>query len=199
MSVRSQKVEDTRTRLLDAGLSALIGHGYHGTGLKAVLDSVGVPKGSFYNYFQSKEHFGAEVIRHYAGRMFEQMDAALNRPQEDALSTLNGYFQDVIRCFESERPGCLVGNLGAELGDCSEPCRQAMAEAMGGVKERFQRVLALGQDQGSVRKDIPAQELADFLVSAWQGALIRMKVEASLDPLRQFIDLVLDQMVKART
>ncbi len=74
---RPRLSHETKTRLLDEGVASLIGQGYHGTGIKEVLDQVKVPKGSFYNYFESKEHFGAEVIRHYAGQFLDQLDSQL--------------------------------------------------------------------------------------------------------------------------
>jgi TetR/AcrR family transcriptional repressor of nem operon len=53
------KKELNRENLLNQGVSMLMGQGYHGTGLQEILDAVNIPKGSFYNYFGSKENFGA--------------------------------------------------------------------------------------------------------------------------------------------
>ena len=75
---RPRRSEGTRQRLLDEGVAAFLHVGYHGTGLKEVLDRVGVPKGSFYNYFASKEEFGAAAIRHYSDCFGRQMDAAMS-------------------------------------------------------------------------------------------------------------------------
>ncbi len=144
-----------------------------------MLDQVKVPKGSFYNYFESKEHFGAEVIRHYAGQFLVQLDAQLGKPKADALSALKRCFKQMIRSFDEsdEACGCLVGNLGAEIGASSEPCREALAEAMQGVQQRFARTIKRAQDQGTVRSDISADDLAEFIWNSWEGALIRMKIE----------------------
>ena len=54
-----------RENLLNHGVALLMQQGYHGTGLQEILDAVQVPKGSFYNYFGSKENFAAEIIGHY--------------------------------------------------------------------------------------------------------------------------------------
>ncbi len=75
------------------------------------------------------------------------------------------------------REGCLIGNLGAELGDSSELCRQAMAEGLQGMQQRFARVIRRAQAQGTVRSDKTAEELASFLLNAYEGALLRMQID----------------------
>jgi TetR/AcrR family transcriptional repressor of nem operon len=196
---RPRLSHETKTRLLDEGVASLIGQGYHGTGIKEVLDQVKVPKGSFYNYFESKEHFGAEVIRHYTGQFLSQLDSQLGKPKADALSSLKKFFKQAIRCFdESDQAcGCLVGNLGAEVGASSELCREALAESMHGVQQRFAAAIKRAQEQGTVRTDISADDLAEFLWNSWEGALIRMKIENSVQPLRKFCTLVLDNFLQA--
>ena len=159
--------------------------GYHGTGIKEVVDLVKVPKGSFYNYFDSKEQFGAEVIRHYASWVIANMAKWLNGSEDNALSSLQHFFSKEIQRHQEVKAGCVIGNLGAELGASSELCQQAMLEGFEGMKQQFLKTLKRGQKQGSIRYDIPAEELADFLINAYEGALLRMQVEQSVEPIRQ--------------
>ncbi|NET33869.1 MAG: TetR/AcrR family transcriptional regulator, partial [Cyanothece sp. SIO1E1] len=84
---RPKRNENIREKLLEQGLQLFISQGYHGTGIKEVVDQVRVPKGSFYNYFESKDHFGAEVIRHYSKWVIANMAAWLNGPEDNALTT----------------------------------------------------------------------------------------------------------------
>ncbi len=190
---RPRRSEDTRRKLLDEGVTAFIKQGYHGTGLKDVLDKVKVPKGSFYNYFESKEDFGAQVVRHYSQRLADQLDQALATADSNALSALKRFFRQMIRGFEEKgfRQGCLVGNLGGELED-SAVCRQAMRDALLGLRNRFRNTLLLAQEQGTVRDDISAADLADFLLNAWEGSIIRMKIDRSVKPLKQCIKMIVD-------
>ena len=184
--------------LLDEGVSMLIEQGYHGTGVKEVLDKVGVPKGSFYNYFESKEQFGAEVIQHYAQQIFENMRAWLGEPKGDALSVLKRFFRaEILRHDQEGWQGCLVGNLGAELGDSKKLCQQAMAQGLKGMEEQFASVLTRAQEQGTVRRDITVAELGNFLLNAYEGALLRMKVEMSVEPLRKFETVVVEGLLRA--
>lgn len=192
------KNDQLRTRLLDEGVSVMIEHGYHGTGLKEVLDGVGVPKGSFYNYFKSKEDFGAGVVRHFSARLERQMAAAFEGPHEDALLVLRSFFQQVAEGHEARRLGCLVGNLGAELGGTSEQVRQAMAESMHRWRRNIAKILLEAQRQGTVRDDISAEELAEFMLDAFEGSLIRMKIEGTIEPLRKFQSCVIDDFILSK-
>ena len=196
---RPRKSDQTRERLLDQGVTMLVEQGYHGTGIKEVLDAVKVPKGSFYNYFESKEHFGAEVVRHYGQGLHRQMDKAPGRRSGSAYAALKRHFKELIRGYErsGKRVGCLVGNLGAELGETSEPCRVAMAETLQGTEDRLRELIIRAQEQRDVRTDIAAKDLAGMLLNAWEGALIRMKVEASMAPAKQFVTLMVGRFLQA--
>jgi TetR/AcrR family transcriptional repressor of nem operon len=184
---RTSTKHNTRERLLDQGVALLMEQGYHGTGLQDVLQSVGVPKGSFYNYFGSKEAFGAEVIGHYIQPFIRQLDGWLTRPKLDALSALMAYFQEMIEELERRQyaGGCLLGNLIGEIGDTSGICRAALRSATREYRDKLRSGLAKAQQEGTIRTDKSAEEMADLLVNAWQGALLRMKIEQSTRPLEE--------------
>ncbi len=114
------------------------------------------------------------------------------------MAALRKYFRAAIQACEQNRCGCLAGNLGAEIGGSSELCRSAIADAFNGTQERFRAVLEKAQAQGKVRNDLNAGDLAAFMLDAWEGALIRMKVDASVKPLRLFCSLVLDRFLKTQ-
>lgn len=185
--------------LLNKGVALLTAQGYHGTGLKEILDAVQIPKGSFYNYFASKEEFGAAVIEHYINPFIEQLDCHLQNPALDALSALNFYFSQLIAELEKAdfKGGCLLGNLMGEIGDTSELCRIALQLAVNRYRDLLQAGLVKAQQEGTVRTDKSAQAMADLLVNAWQGALLRMKIEQSSAPLKQCCDELLGDFFKA--
>ena len=176
----------------------LMEQGYHGTGIKEVLDAVGIPKGSFYNYFGSKEQFGAEVIAHYIEPFIRQLNEHLRTPGLDALSGLRRYFDVLIGELEAKsfQGGCLLGNLMGEIGDTSEVCRQALAHSVRRYRDCLKKGLSRAQREGTVRTDLSAEEMADFLVDAWQGALLRMKIEQSVRPLASCCDHLLGAYFK---
>jgi TetR/AcrR family transcriptional regulator, transcriptional repressor for nem operon len=195
---RPRRSQSTRLRLLEEGADVFLRQGFHGTGLLEVLSRAGVPKGSFYNYFPSKEAFGAEVVRHYAREFDVRLDSAAEQAAKDAPAALERFFRQLTKEFAAagHGGGCLVGNLSGQLED-SELCRTAMADALRGWAERIARIVALGQSQGSLRKDLSAADAAAFVLDSWEGAVLRMKVERSDRPLRRWIDLVLRGWIRA--
>jgi TetR/AcrR family transcriptional regulator, transcriptional repressor for nem operon len=192
-------VKELREKLLDQGVALLMEQGYHGTGLQELVRSVGVPKGSFYNYFPSKEAFSAEVVTHYIEPFITQLDGHLRRPDVNAETALKAYFNELIE--ETERRdfkgGCLLGNLIGEIGDTSDLCQLSLREAVRRYRDKLEEGLARAQREGSFRKDLDAKDMADFLVNVWQGALLRMKIERSVRPLAQFCEMLLDGYFKA--
>lgn len=194
----SQK-QINRDNLLNQGVKLLMEQGYHGTGLKEILDAVKIPKGSFYNYFGSKENFGSEVIQHYIEPFIKQLNAYLENSDDDALGALRRYYHVLIAEAENEgfKGGCLLGNLMGEIGDTSELCQKSLQSAVTRYRNTIRSGLTQAQQQGTVRTDLSAEEMADLLLNTWQGALLRMKIEQSSDPLKQCCRNLLDGYFKA--
>ncbi len=176
-----------REQLLAQGVNLLMTRGYHGTGLKEILDSVNIPKGSFYNYFPSKEAFGAEVVGYYIEPFITRLYWHLQHNEADALSGLQAYFAELIQEVGQGdfSGGCLLGNLMGEIGETSELNRTALKHAVQRYRDGLQQGLEAAQQQGRVRQDKSAATMADLLANAWQGALLRMKIERSIAPLEQ--------------
>lgn len=84
-----------------------------------------------------------------------------------------------------------------EIGDTSELCRTALQLAVKRYRDLLQAGLTKAQQEGTVRTDKSAQAMADLLVNAWQGALLRMKIEQSSAPLKQCCDELLGDFFKA--
>jgi TetR/AcrR family transcriptional repressor of nem operon len=192
-------VKELREKLLDQGVVLLMEQGYHGTGLQELVQRVGMPKGSFYNYFPSKEAFSAEVVKHYIEPFITQLNSHLQRHDVNAETALKDYFKELIE--ETERRdfkgGCLLGNLIGEIGDTSDLCQTSLREAVHRYRDKLQEGLARAQQEGSFRKDLDAKDMADLLVNVWQGVLLRMKIERSVRPLIQFCDFLLNGYFKA--
>ncbi|MDQ7089260.1 MAG: TetR family transcriptional regulator C-terminal domain-containing protein [Methylococcales bacterium] len=127
-----------------------------------------------------------------------QLSQHLQNPNYDALTALTVYFDELIHLSEqgSFKGGCLLGNLMGELGDTSEVCRCALKKAVYDYRDLLQQGLEKAQQQGRIRKDKSAQQMADLLVDSWQGALLRMKIEQSITPLKRCCDNLLNDYFK---
>ena len=188
-----------RENLLNHGVVLLMQQGYHGTGLQEILDAVQIPKGSFYNYFGSKENFAAEIIGHYIEPYLVQLQTYLNQDDSNAFVALERYLNESIVELEKTKfkGGCLLGNLTGEIGDTSDICRDALQIALGRYRDVWEIGFSLAQKEGEIRIDKTAREMADLWVDSWQGALLRMKIEQSTAPLIHCKEALLDDFFKA--
>lgn len=175
-----------KDRLLTQGVDLLLEKGYHATGLKEILHAVQIPKGSFYTYFASKEQFAAEAISHYIQPYIERLQYHLDHAGPDGLAALKAYYDELIQQVADNgfRGGCLLGNLMGEVGDTSPLCRDALMSAVTRYRDLQKQALERGQAEGKVRQDRSAESMANLMLDGWQGALLRMKVERSVAPLR---------------
>ena len=171
--------EQTKERLLDEGLSHFIRRGYHGTGIKDIVDSAGLPKGSFYTYFDSKEAFGGAVLDTFADRGKLKFEKAFSQAS-DPIDGFKRFFTIMRNALVDDdfQGGCLLGNLANELGS-----------------QLFAGELAQAQAQRLIRQDLSPETLGDLLLDGWEGTLIRAKANRSTQPLDKFISLFFDQLL----
>lgn len=183
---------ETRSKLLTAGVSEFHSHGFNGAGIDVIAKTAGVPKGSFYNLFDSKEAFAVEVIDRY----FELGQSKLNEffGNEDLppLDRLRGYFYERISHFVKLgfRRGCMMGNLTLETADESDLIRSRLAENFKQWSATFAATIQDAQEGGSIKNRMPASVLADFILNSWEGALLRMKAEKSVKPLEEATEVI---------
>src|ERR1700761_1787116 len=116
-----RSTSSTRDHLIGVGLELMRKHGYGATGLQEILDAAGVPKGSFYHHFGSKEEFTAAVLERYVALEGEHCRAVLANTRQAPLRRLRRYFEDLIRTAGQSAPiqGCLIGALSLEVAGSS--------------------------------------------------------------------------------
>ncbi|NOR20309.1 MAG: TetR family transcriptional regulator [Xanthomonadales bacterium] len=176
---RPRKSDHTRQQLLATGSQMMTEHGYHGTGIKQVLDVVGVPKGSFYNFFPSKEAYVASIIYHYGEQVAEEFRAATAGLEgEPALVLLWCSFRNKVRnkLNSGESCACLLGAMSSEIGQASPLSREAINSVEKQSVQTIADLVKEAQSQGDLRDDIPAVEIAPVLYNCWQGNLLQYQV-----------------------
>jgi len=190
--------EEIRKKLLEVGVSMFLDQGYHGTGIQEVVNKAGIPKGSFYNYFNSKEDFGSKTVIHFSDQFKEFLNIILKDSEKDAYRAINRFFNDFIDTFEKKnsKEGCLIGNFAAEISDTSELNRETMAKCMNEWKDILGVIISRAQEQGKIRNDIKALELADFLLNSIEGSVLRMKLQTNTKPLKQLKKMFLKYIKK---
>ncbi len=182
--------KDTRAEIISIGMGLISLHGYNATGIDMILKQAGVPKGSFYYYFGSKEEFGLAVIDHFAERYDQKLDTFLNDEEVTPRNRIRNYLEHGLASLTQNQcsKGCLIGNLGQELADQNERFRTRLDEIFRSWKERFAACLREAQRAGELAPDADPAVIAGFILSGWEGAILRAKVMKSPQPLRDFID-----------
>ena len=188
---------DTRQNLVRAGLRMIHAEGFAATGIQGIVEGADVPKGSFYNYFASKEAFGAEVIDEYSERGQSRLRDFLCNPAMAPLARLETYFDDRIAAFRASNyaRGCLMGNFSAEAADHSTLIREHLARHFNAWSAIFERCISEAQELGTVSHQLSAASLANFILNSWEGALLRMRVEQSDVALVEFKKMIFGRIL----
>jgi TetR/AcrR family transcriptional regulator, transcriptional repressor for nem operon len=179
---------EVRRRLLAAGRDLVHARGFAASGVKDITEAAGVPKGSFYAYFPSKEAFAAAMLEDYwaeiEARLLPMLDA--DGPAGERIARFFHALADKHEAGDFLL-GCLVGNMSLELGGSSEPVRAELVR----ILERWDAALTAcvrsgQQGSGDIPEDLDAGELASRLIEAWEGAALRGKVTRSRVPYDRF-------------
>jgi TetR/AcrR family transcriptional repressor of nem operon len=196
---RTADPSDIPERLLTAGLELFLRQGYNATGIQQITDQAGVPKGSFYNHFASKEAFGAAIVDRYAVYSERSWQRMMRDAPAQPLATIRHVFDQMLEHHAragGSSSGCLIGNFAAEVALASEICRERLLNAQLAWRERLAGLIAAAQAQGEIRNDMDSNALSALTWSVWEGALLRMKVEGSVHALRESMALVLDHVYR---
>jgi len=180
---------DTRDALVRCGTEILTEQGFLSTGIDAVLSRVGVPKGSFYHYFQSKEDFGHAVLANYADYFARKLDRCLLDASRPPLARIAAFVEDAkagMQRFDYRR-GCLVGNLGQEVIQLPEAFRESLEAILLSWQQRLALCLEAAKAEGELAPDTDCERWAAFFWIGWEGAVLRARLVRGNAPLDCFI------------
>lgn len=184
--------KDTRSEIIRIGTELISRQGYTATGIDLVLKEAGVPKGSFYHYFKSKEEFGLAVIELSAGYYGQRILALLQDRALSPLGRIRRLLDGSLERLSQEQcsKGCLIGNLGQEMADQNERFRARLDEVFADWKQMLAACLREAQECGELAAGADVDALASFILSGWEGAILRAKVMKSAQPLQDFIQVL---------
>ncbi len=191
-------MDNTKTKLIDAAVSLFAVKGFNHTGIAEILTQVGVPKGSFYHYFKSKDDLGLAVIDYYGTTLCDGLATSLQAAEGSPLVRLRQYFENVLVYFGEHfgHCNCLLGNLGQELALQSDSMRQAIDRHYRKVETLIATCLAEAKQAGELVPGADEQLLARQLFAAWEGCLIRAKLEQSTRPLEELLALYFGYLLR---
>lgn len=190
--------QSLRESILDAGVEVMFRKGYAGAGIRDIVAEAPAPQGSFTNHFRSKEAFAREVLDRYFENLRPVLAEALGDPRRPARERIRRYLDIITERLAKDdfSRGCLIGDFSLEAAPQSEILRDRLVEIFAEWREPFAECIAQGQDAGEIERAFLPHELAEFLLAAWQGAILRMKVERNAEPLERCKNILLSTVLR---
>jgi len=185
--------DDKRAAILKAGEELMLRKGYHGTGIQEIVDIAGVPKGSFYNYFKSKEDFALATMEHSSRDHINGFEDALMSELQSPRQRIIDQYTSMAATYDESRnytTGCFVGNLCQELADTNTAVAEKAEYLFRDYTAPLARCIRSAQDAGEVNRGADSDRLAEAIFNSWEGAILRMKSSRNILPLNAFLDML---------
>ncbi len=185
--------------LLEKGMELLWSKGYNATSVNDIVMAAGVPKGSFYFYFDSKEDFAVKAIEMYFELQFTPLQAILNNRSDSPKERLLNFYEYRNKILKEEldcKMGCLASNLGNEMSEHSENIRKIIYEKEKIVKDEIAAVMEEAQKYGEIGTTTKATDIVAFIEDAGKGAMTSMKEMQSSYPIDNFMNMVKTVLLK---
>ncbi|HFD6782102.1 TPA: TetR/AcrR family transcriptional regulator [Pseudomonas aeruginosa] len=187
-----------RERIIDAGMRLFQMNGYMSTAVQDITSLASVPKGSFYNHFQSKEKLALEIIDEYEKHIVNNYDSFLRDKRKPPIDRIYLYFERINHDYSEYgvETGCLLGNLSLEVGGTHLLFRERLRSVFSRRARALESVLEEATEEGWVnRSEIPLNILAHQIIDTWEGATMRCKISMMTDSHDQFLRYMLPQLI----
>lgn len=181
---RGRRRAETRDRIIRAALCLFSERGVATTTVEDITNEADVGKGTFFNYFPSKEHILAHLCQLQMGRIRELVSRSIHSAESMDL-VLHELALILIEQF-SHSPALVRSILAAAFS--SPSARQMMIDDLEKDRTVLAKLMAARQKRGEIRDDSSPGELA----LAFQRMLFGTTVLWSLDPSKPLSDCLAD-------
>jgi AcrR family transcriptional regulator len=167
-SRRQRRSAEIRERLFSASLRLFAQKGFVETTVEDITEAADVGKGTFFNYFPSKDH----ILLAFGEMQLRKLEAAIEtaretrEPMPEFLRSLG------VRMTQepTRNPAIIRALLQAYLS--TTPVREAMMDLQRRVHALHTQIIQLGQDRDEIRNDLPAAEIAHVFRQTIFGTLL---------------------------
>jgi len=186
---------NTREEIVQAALKCLVEKGFNAVGVQDITDAAGVPKGSFYNHFESKEALGLEIVERYGAN--QKRREILTDPTVPPLQRLRRHFDRITALYAESHftRNCILGGFSAELANQSETIREGLRKLYAQWTKDLEATIAEAQAKGEIANKTKAADIAAFLLDSYEGALLRARVERSRKPFDRFMKFAFGELL----
>ncbi|TMU51066.1 TetR/AcrR family transcriptional regulator [Flagellimonas algicola] len=193
METKTLKGELKCNELLEKGMEVLWSKGYNATSVNDIVQAAGVPKGSFYFYFDSKEDFAVKAITTYFNLNYTPAKEILDDLSKSPKQRLLDFYEFRCSVIKNElecKMGCLACNLGNEMAEHSEKIRSAIAAKEEIIRNEIAAVVLEAQQKGEINSAIDAMDIVAFFEDAGKGAMTTMKEMKSAYPVDNYMSML---------
>ena len=182
------KGERTREKITRAAAELFCRQGFAATSVNDLLQAAGVKKGSLYFHFPGKDDLALEVLRQAEEGFMDFLDAALTGPTP--ADRLDNFFRRALEIHRGRGfvGGCLFGNTALEASDCNPRYACRVAEVFDRWIGKIEAVISFAQVEGQIRNDLPAEILAQLVVSSVEGGIMLARLKKEEEPLSCCLD-----------
>ncbi len=177
-----------RSYLVESALEQFHTRGFHNCSVEDITRSAGVPKGSFYNHFASKDALAIEALQQYQARSVWRTTDDAEAPPLTRLRHRFEILRDALVARDYMR-GCLIGNMATELADLNPAVRAEVQASLEFRSVAAAEMIRAAQESGEVSAEHDPELLGRFLIDAWEGVVLRAKVDKSPRALDGFFVL----------
>jgi AcrR family transcriptional regulator len=186
---RQRRSVETRERLFHAAVRLFAEKGFAETTVEDITNAADVGKGTFFNYFPSKEHILIAFSDMQLGKLASFVEAARNGNEP-----MRSFFRTMSQQMTSDpakKPEMVRALLQANLSSSS--VRDVMRQKNAYGEHLMSQLVQIGQDRGEFRRDVPALEIARVFRQMTFGTLLLWSVygdDSLSDRLNSAIDIL---------
>jgi TetR/AcrR family transcriptional repressor of nem operon len=183
---RAQTDSLTRQKLLDAAEDLMLTKGYTATSVDEVCEAAGLTKGSFFHYFEGKEHLGRVLAERFYASWQQLSQSAPFRRKKDPLERVFGHVDFFIEASHAPTwKGCLLGTFVQELSVTHPGIRSACAAYFDELADDLRQDLDEAKAKYTPRARWSTRGVAEHLIAVAQGAIILAKARQDRQAFEQ--------------
>ena len=156
--------------------------GYGATSVAEILSRAGANSGSLYHFFPGKQDLLLAVLERYregiGPMLLEPAWAGVEDPIERVFALLSAYRR--MLAGSDCTYGCPIGSLALEIHEPDPAVRELLAVNFDGWVEAIEGCLEAAGER--LPADLDRRELAVFVLTVMEGAVMQARTQRSLEP-----------------
>lgn len=188
-----------KQHIIEKGMEVLREKGFNGSGVAEIIKKADIPKGSFYYYFKSKEHFAVEVLKYYSSILIKDVNNALLNQNGSPLKRIIDLYSKQIDNYTKQKNfpyGSFASRICQETGETYRSIFDVSNQLFLDLKEIHVKCLNQAIQFKELSAETDTEKLSDLILYSWEGAVLRIKVNGNLDSLNIFQEMLIKTILK---